>query len=150
VSSHAKRVDRAVLDTNVLLRVLLSPAGISARLYELARAGDFRIVLSPAIVRELRLAFLKPHVRRRYPFPLAKIARFLRDLQAVSDMVEGHLELKYGSPDPNDNPILACAVEGRADAVVSDDRKHLLSLGQYRGIPILSVPDFLRRHSPGP
>ncbi|HEX8228447.1 MAG TPA: putative toxin-antitoxin system toxin component, PIN family, partial [Chloroflexia bacterium] len=45
--------------------------------------------------------------------------------------------------DPDDNKFLECAVAGGADYIVSGD-KHLLSLGEYEGIRILSPADFLR------
>jgi len=39
--------------------------------------------------------------------------------------------------------VLECAVAGQVDAIVTGDRKHLLSLRRYAGIPILSPSDFL-------
>ena len=45
--------------------------------------------------------------------------------------------------DPNDNRILEAALAAKADAIVSGD-KHLLDLGTWNGIPILSPADFLR------
>ncbi len=46
--------------------------------------------------------------------------------------------------DPSDNAFLECAVDGRADYIVSGDR-HLLGLGTYRGIQIISPREFLAR-----
>jgi len=68
------------------------------------------------------------------------------------DLLEHDAILVYGSADvagaipddPDDEEILACAVDGRADLIVSGDR-HLLALGAFRGIPILSPRDFLAR-----
>jgi predicted nucleic acid-binding protein len=45
--------------------------------------------------------------------------------------------------DADDNEIVACAVLGSADVIVSGDR-HLLTLRQYQGIPIVRPMDFLR------
>jgi hypothetical protein len=45
--------------------------------------------------------------------------------------------------DPDDNHIVACAIEGHADLIVSGDR-HLLTLVEYEGIPIVRPMDFLR------
>lgn len=42
--------------------------------------------------------------------------------------------------------VLECALAARADWIVSGDKKHLLSLREYRDIPILSPAVFLRRH----
>ncbi len=42
-----------------------------------------------------------------------------------------------------DNRIIECAVEARADLVVTGDR-HLLKLKKFQGIPIIRLVDFLR------
>jgi len=44
--------------------------------------------------------------------------------------------------DPDDDRVLECAVAGHADYIVSGDR-HLLKLGSYDSIPILTVRQFL-------
>jgi hypothetical protein len=46
--------------------------------------------------------------------------------------------------DDADNRVLECAVEGRAGWIISGDH-HLLSLGEFRGIPIVRVSDFLSK-----
>lgn len=47
--------------------------------------------------------------------------------------------------DPDDEKILEAALAGEADCIVSGDKKHLLALKVYEGIPILSPLEFLRR-----
>jgi len=47
--------------------------------------------------------------------------------------------------DPADAKILACAVAGKADVIVTGDKRHLLPLKKYRGIPIVSPAEFLDR-----
>ena len=44
----------------------------------------------------------------------------------------------------SDNRILECAVAGQAAFIVTGDRKHLLPLGEYSGIRIVSPADFVR------
>ncbi len=44
--------------------------------------------------------------------------------------------------DLDDNRILECAVEGNANYIISGDR-HLLDLGRYRGIEIITTSEFL-------
>jgi len=46
--------------------------------------------------------------------------------------------------DPSDNRFLECAVEGRADYLVSGDA-HLLNLGEFRGVKIITPRAFLDR-----
>jgi len=47
------------------------------------------------------------------------------------------------SPDPFDNYLLATAIAGSADFLVTGDKLHLLSLRRYRGVKIITVVDFL-------
>jgi len=49
------------------------------------------------------------------------------------------------SLDPKDDIFLALAVDGRADFIVSGDKKHLLALGSHQGIPIIAPAEFLSR-----
>lgn len=49
------------------------------------------------------------------------------------------------TPDPADEMVLECALAGEADYIVTGDKKHLLPLREFRGIPIVTPADFLRR-----
>lgn len=51
--------------------------------------------------------------------------------------------------DDADNRVLECAIDGRADFIISGNH-HLLDLREFRGIPILSASDFLNRKTPSP
>nr|VFJ76030.1 MAG: putative toxin-antitoxin system toxin component, PIN family [Candidatus Kentron sp. FW] len=48
------------------------------------------------------------------------------------------------SPDPKDNKFIDVAVAGKADYIISGDKRHLLLFGKVEGIPILSVNDFVQ------
>lgn len=43
------------------------------------------------------------------------------------------------SSDPDDNVIIATAIAGKADLIISGDEAHLQSLGEAGGIPIVSA-----------
>jgi uncharacterized protein len=45
--------------------------------------------------------------------------------------------------DPDDDTILACAVAARVEVLVSGDRRHLLPLGSYRDIRIVTPQTLL-------
>ncbi len=40
--------------------------------------------------------------------------------------------------DPDDDLILACAIEAGVDALVSGDRRHLLPVGEHRGVRVIT------------
>jgi len=68
------------------------------------------------------------------------------DLLAESAILVFPSERATGAtPDPDDEMVLECALAAEASYIVSGDKGHLLSLGQFRGIPILSPADFLHR-----
>lgn len=49
--------------------------------------------------------------------------------------------------DEADNRVLECAIDGRADWIITGDM-HLLELRSFEGIKITTVADFLRAVAP--
>jgi len=49
------------------------------------------------------------------------------------------------SPDPFDNYLLAAALAGAAQYLVTGDKRDLLSLGSYQGVQIIDLRTFLAR-----
>lgn len=47
------------------------------------------------------------------------------------------------SPDPDDNYLLSLAIDSRADYLITGDKKHLLALSPYRGIPVIRLQTLL-------
>jgi predicted nucleic acid-binding protein len=72
----------------------------------------------------------------------AALADFLSFLRLVA--ITGALQAVEA--DPDDDKVIECAVNGPATHVVSGDRRHLLPLGVYQGISIVSPAEFLKRH----
>ena len=74
---------------------------------------------------------------RKY-IPQAESDDLLAALDAVAVVVDELPEVRL-SPDPDDNPILATAIAGKADLVVSGDKKDMLAIGNVKGIPIVTA-----------
>lgn len=140
---------RAVLDANVLTRFVLTRRGFSSRLRVALEAGDFVLVTSESILGEVSDVLGRAHVQRYGPYPPDAIRHAVDAIREGADVVPGRYRVFAVPRDPKDNHVLAAAVEGDADFIVTDDRKHLLPLKHYRRIQIVSVPDFLRHHIPG-
>ena len=62
----------------------------------------------------------------------------MANIEAVGEVV-GDLPDVTASPDPDDNLILATAIAGRADLIVSGDKNDMLALGRIEGIPIIAA-----------
>ncbi len=127
---------RIVLDTNILVSALISRDGPPGQVLADVKRGRLRLVTSTEQIAELRRVLHRPHLRRY--IPLAAADDLLRNVEAVGEVVTDLPDLDV-SPDPDDNLILAAAVAGRADLVVSGDKKHMLALGEVEGIPIVTA-----------
>lgn len=131
---------RLVLDTNVLISAVVF-GGAPRDVLETVLTGAHRLVLSPAILRELRDVLTGS--KFRYPDAVAdEIGAALRE---IADLVEPRTRLSVIAADPEDNRVLECAVEGRADVIVSGDR-HLLALVRYGEMPVCRPQEFLAQY----
>lgn len=134
---------RAVLDANIFASALMRPQGPPGLILgRLLRHRAFELVMSPAILGELGRVLHYPKVRRRIAATDEELSLWLASLAIIAVPVEGILDVKAVSADPDDDKYLAAAVEGMAEAVVSGD-EHLLVLGTYEGIRIVTARAFL-------
>ncbi len=134
---------RMVFDTNVYISAFAAPGSRSSLALQLAARGVFELVVSPAILAELRrkLSGLK------FGFSKQELDDADRDIGEIATVVEPEVELSVLDDEP-DNRILECAVASGASAIVTGD-KELLALGSYEGIGIMTVAGLLYTF-PGP
>jgi putative PIN family toxin of toxin-antitoxin system len=129
---------RAVLDVNVLISALTAQSGSPARLLLAWQEGRFELIVSPALLAELRLALAYSKIERLIPPADADafVAWLSRSALLARDAT---VPPPIHSTDPDDNYLLALAAEQRADLVSGD--RHLLALaGDY---PIHGPADYL-------
>ncbi len=74
---------------------------------------------------------------------LEEIKDVLQRIVKTAFMTPGKLDVDRVDRDPSDNMVLACAVEGRADFIVSGDR-HLTDLVSFEGVSIVNPDTFLK------
>ncbi len=138
---------RVVLDTNVLVSGSLVGGGPSGRILQAARHKEFQILVCPAIIAEYREVMARPHIRHKYPLTTHVAPAVMEFLEVIAEMVfPTHIESVIAD-DPDDDILLACAVEGRASFIVSGD-SHLKALGRYRGVEIVTPREFVSRFLP--
>lgn len=126
---------RVLLDTNVLVSAMLF-GGLPQDLVERAFRGEFELVTSDALLDELEGV-----LRDRFERP-SVLARALRDELASAADVRRPADLPRVTRDPADEMVLAAALDGRADRIVTGD-KDLLVLGAYGEIAIQTVRRFV-------
>jgi len=131
---------RAVLDPNVIISALLSPAGAPARALLAWLRGEFELVVSPLLLSELERALGYPKLRKRIePQEARQVVELLSRSATVA--VDPTEPPPVRSRDPGDDYLIALASSERALLVSGDE--HLLELAE--DIPVLSSADFLLR-----
>lgn len=128
---------RAVLDVNVLIAALLSPAGAPAQILARWLAGEFELVVSESLLIELERALAYPNLRARIAPEDA--AEFVSLLQKSAVHGSDPPAPPRRSPDRGDDYLLALAEAEKAILVSGD--QHLLELADR--FPIRSPRDFL-------
>ena len=109
------------------------------------RERRYLLIVSSAIIDEIRTTLSYPRIRRKYAITDEDVEQLVTLLERDALLVSGDADAAGAIPeDPADEMVLACAVDAQADVIVSGDR-HLLDLGSYRSIPILTVRQFLKR-----
>lgn len=132
---------RVVLDTNVLVSFLLTRGRTISAILDGWERGSFEVLTSPALIAEVRDTLEKPALRRRIRPEAAQA--LLGALEQDATCTPGDLELPGITPDPDDDAVVACAVEGNADVIVSRDA-HRLDLKEYQGIRIVEPAEFVK------
>ena len=127
---------RVVADTNVFISALMF-GGLPGRFLNLALGQRFTLVTSNALLDEL-----DEKLRGKFAVSERDALAIRAKLEANVKVVDPDFELNAISDDPDDNRVLECAVMGKADFIVSGDR-HLLPLGSYEGIAIVTVRQFV-------
>jgi putative PIN family toxin of toxin-antitoxin system len=134
---------RAVLDANVMISALIQPKGASGQIVaSLLEESSFELIVSPAILAEVRRALSYPKVRRYIRASDEDLALWVVSLELITQPVEGNLRVNAVAEDPDDNKYIEAAVEGLAQFIVTGDR-HLLSLKSYQDIRIVTPRAFL-------
>lgn len=133
---------RIVLDTNILIGALITKGTPPDRLYQAWLEGEIELLTSTAQLAEVTAVLSRPRLQRYLDADEA--AAIVENLDTRAVILDAPPDVNL-SPDPRDNPILAAAIAGKADLIVSGDKKHMLALGEVEGIPIVTARDALDR-----
>ena len=132
---------KAVLDSNVLVSGLISSKGAPSEILDAWRRRKFFLLTSEEIIRETQKVLNYPRIKNTYSLTPEQINRFLSNLRKYSFRISGSLSVNEITDDPEDNKILACALEGGAKYIVSGD-VHLKNLRSFKGVKIVTPTEF--------
>jgi uncharacterized protein len=132
---------RVVLDTNVYVSAFLSrnPTSPTQEIVDRWQAGQFKLLVSDGLVDELTEKLLGFGIT---PETIVEFLALLTQLAEWIDVPQAAIEQTIVG-DADDDVILACAVVGQADFLVTYD-PHFEAIGaEYRGIKIVKSLPFL-------
>jgi len=134
-------VIRAVVDTNVLVSGIISHYGAPHQIVEAWRGREFALLTSALIIAEIVRVLRYPRLQQTYQLSEEDIL-LARDTLLNDALILEDAYQVTRSLDPSDNMFLACALEGRADYLVTGD-SHLAGIKYYHGVQIITPRQFL-------
>lgn len=128
---------RVVFDTNIIISGLLYP-GKQRTLLGYVIDHTLELVISHPIIEEVHDVINRDKFKVQRELSVITVA----ELIDLGKLVHPRKKLNVVKSDPDDNRIIECAVEGKAQYIITGD-SDLLNLKEYHGIEILDSTAFL-------
>ena len=128
---------RVFLDTNVLASSLAT-RGLCSEVFELV-IHDHDLLICKPLFSELNRV-----LRAKLRIPKAISDEFIALLRESGELAASRVKPSRRIPDPDDVPLLGCALAAKADLFVTGD-KALLRLQEVDGMPVISPRELWTR-----
>jgi putative PIN family toxin of toxin-antitoxin system len=129
---------RVVADTNVLVSAVLF-GGPPEQVLIAGLRGEIQLLLSLPLLKELEKV-----LKEKFKLDIRLVREIIEEMKEVAEIVEVSSHIKAISHPDEDNRVLECAIDGKADFIVTGDTRHILRLKEYGRIRILSPSEFLK------
>ena len=129
---------RVAADTNILVSALLF-GGTSEQVFLAGLRGEIQLLTSPSLLKEFEKV-----LKEKFKLNIHLVREIIEEVRDVAEIVEVSSHIKAISYPDEDNRVLECAVDGKAEFIVTGDTRHILPLKEYGGIKILSPSEFLK------
>lgn len=144
--TSARKPPRVVVDTNLFVSGLIVKRGIPHQLLSHWRRGSFTLLISEEQREEIAAVLDRPAIAERYGITPEERAELLHLIDTRAIKVTGSRHLPLSVRDPKDEMILASALGGEADYLVTGDEDLLVlsdssDIGSLR---ILRVREFVQ------
>lgn len=130
---------KLVLDTNIYISAIHF-GGLPLRLINLAPDEKISLFISRNIITEI-LGVL----RQKFSYSPTQLDQIETLILDTCYLVAPQTRVSTIKADLADNRILECALEAKADFIVSGDKKHLLKLKKFHSIPIVTPAELLKK-----
>lgn len=134
-----------VLDTNVVVAAMRSPAGASALLLRAARCGQVTLVANVALALEYEAVCRLAEHQLASGLDPREVEIFVDAVIAMCEPVETHFMWRPQLRDPGDELVLEAAANGRAEAIVTFNRRDFDVVPAKFGVEVLLPVEAVRR-----
>jgi hypothetical protein len=134
----------AVIDTNLFISGLFGQNTTTSQLQELWIRQEFRLGTSLEIMKEVSRVLQYPKIKERLIDDDETVRRFFRLVFRKAVVAKDDFQTDRIVDDPTDNKFLACALEIKADFIVSGDN-HILSLKHFHRTQIVDAKAFISK-----
>jgi putative PIN family toxin of toxin-antitoxin system len=134
---------RVVLDTSVLIAALRSSVGAAAENIRLALLQELTILMDYKLACEYRDVALRAEHLAVSGKTRKEVELLLDMLEAVAEPVLVIVRHRPLSPDEADDMVLDVAINGNADAVVSNNTKHFREPAERFQLDVMTPAELL-------
>ncbi len=139
---------RVVLDSSVVVAGLRSRLGASNRLLEFVAERRVIPLVTTALFLEYEEVLKRPEQRLATGMSEADVTGFLAAFASADEPVDVHFLWRPLLADPDDEMVLECAVNGRAEAIVTHNTKDFAPVFRELRITILTPEVLLKSIEP--
>ncbi len=132
-----------MLDTSVLVSALRSNHGAASQVLKLILNGELDLLLDYKLVCEYWDVSLRSSNLQAFGKAESEIRDIIEDLEAKALPVWIAVQYRPLSPDPNDDMVLDLAINGRAEVLATNNRKHFEHAARRFGIRVLNPKELL-------
>ena len=139
---------RVVPDTAILVRMNAKASGPARRLLERIAFGPYELILSPFLLEETERVLYYPRMQALYKLSPDEIREHIAELVSVAWVVDPVVREPVVLNDPQDDPVIYTAVDGRAEVLCTLDRDFyepgVIEFCRKHGISVMSDVELLR------
>jgi len=129
----------------VLITALRSSTGAAAEAVRLALRGELTTLMDYKLACEYRDVALRAEQLHVSGKSRAETAAILDALEAIAEPVYVALQHRLLSPDPNDDMVLDVAINGNADAIITNNTKHFRDAAERSHLEVLTPAELLSK-----
>jgi putative PIN family toxin of toxin-antitoxin system len=136
---------KVVLDTDVLVAAMRSPAGASAAILRQARQGRVTLLVSVPLAVEYEAICSEAEHRLAAGLSEREVEIFVDAVLAMAEPVKTHFLWRPQLHDPGDEMVLEAAVNGRADLLITFNTRDFGLVPSRFGIEVMIPRDAIER-----